>query len=108
MQDKTNTLRPDFIIEPFNAITSTIKQGHFVLYKTLKEKHENRVRFKKSDLMYIYDNFGRNVSKRIMYESDTKLTDEQNCRNAMCWFDKAICILIKRGYLGLNFIVKVK
>lgn len=103
-----NTLMPDFIIEPFNAINATIKQAHFELYKSLKTKYESGARFEKSDLMYIYDNFGRNVSKRIMYESDTKLTDEQNCRNAKGWFDKALCILIKRGYLGLNFIVKVK
>ncbi len=107
MQDKMNTLMPDLIIEPYNAITATIKQGHFVLYKTLKEKHENGVRFKKSDLMYIYDNFGRNVSKRIMYESDTKLTDEQNCRNAKGWFDKALVTLIKKGYFKLVFYTKV-
>lgn len=102
------TLTPNFIIEPFNVINATIKQSHFELYKTLKEKHESGARFKKTDLMYIYDNFGRNLSKRIRYESDMKITDEQNCRNAMGWFDKAICILIKRGYLGLNFNARVR
>jgi len=94
------------IIEHYNAINATISQGHFELYKTMEKKHESGAPFEKSDLLYIYDNFGRNLSKRKMYASDTELTDVQNFANAKSWFEKAIVLLIKKGYLGLNFKIK--
>lgn len=102
------TFKTDFNIEIFNAVTATISQGHFELYKCMKNKHESRACFRKNDLMYIYDNFARNISRKIRYQSDTELTDSQNYANAMSWFNGAIGLLARKGYLALGFKVEVE
>lgn len=73
------------------------------LYMLMKEKHEKGEQFRKEDLMDIYD---KHVDKQIpnrRYTNDNILTEEQIYSNASSWLNRAISILIRRGYLGLTF-----
>ncbi len=77
-----------------------IKKCHFELYEYMKRKHENKERFTKADLIEIYSKYV--ISNKKIYEY-RELEEDIVYRNASSWLDRAIPVLIRRGYLGLTF-----
>ncbi len=83
---------------------SGIKKGHVELYKRMELKHKDKEQFQKEDLMEIYNSFV--VPRKRQYDR-RRLTEEQVYNNASAWLDRAIAVLVRRGYLGLIFRIDV-
>ncbi len=73
-------------------------KAHLALYRRLYWKKE---KFNRKDALAIYANY--------VYRSDRKNSyDGGQCRSmsiplAMRWFERAVVVLMKHGYLGLTF-----
>lgn len=77
-----------------------IKEAHHELYEYMRRKHEKGEQFSKADLIEIYSKFV--IPNKMVYDY-REFTEEQIYRNALSWLDRAIPVLIRRGYLGLTF-----
>lgn len=99
-----NNLTPNFHVELFNVINATIKQSHFELYKCMRLKGEA---FSLEDLLHVYNNFGRNVSRRVRRNPNEEMTELQNKANAIGWFNNAVVILLKAKYFKIDFNVSI-
>ncbi len=82
-----------------------IQKAHIELYKYVKDKYEQGDKFHKDDLLEIYNRFVR-IRKPSDYNFRV-LTEEQLYNNASAWLDRAISVLVRRGYLGLIFRIDV-
>lgn len=87
----------------YNAITATISQGHFELYKYMKLQHSQGLSIENWKIEEIYNNFVRKPFKRVMYASHINKIEMNNKANANRWFMMSFGVLIKKGYFKLRF-----
>ncbi len=76
------------------------KKAHLELYKCMQDKHKRKEQFTKSDLLEIYSKFVISNKKVYGYR---ELTEDAIYNGASTWLNRAISILVRRGYLGLIF-----
>lgn len=84
----------------YGAKVSGLKKAHLELYKYMKKRYENNENFNKEDLLRIYNSY---VTSTKRLAGSRALTEEQGYNNASTWLNRAISILVRRGYLGLTF-----
>ncbi len=80
-----------------------LKEGHLVLYSVMKDQHEKKLAFTKEMMLDIYKTHVMFSQGKHSYAKKKLPTEEQIYNNASAWMNKAIIMLVRRGYLGLMF-----
>jgi len=79
---------------------SGINKAHLELYKALYFAERKGTQFTKEDLLELHKKYV--VPNKVRYDAHLR-TQEQKYHNASSWMNKAMSVLIRRGYLGLTF-----
>ena len=82
---------------------SGIRQAHIVLYNEMCRIHLENKFISKEDILHVYNEY---VIKNKKYWPKNPKTDTTTSMNAMQWFDRALVVLVKRGYLGFTYLKK--
>ena len=82
---------------------SKVTEGQLKLYEMMLDRHNSKSQFTREDIMDVYNKYVCRKERKKYYESDKEPTPEQILHKAELWFERAVVILIKKGYIGLSF-----